>query len=546
MSTIAEQLMAINQVKTDIANAIQSKGVNPSGVPFTSYPFLINQIQGGSGQTGLSSSFYNGVWSYSDYMYILNNMTGYAYTGDEIDVSILNTVDDMLCVMLDATTGASNFFGVSITTTDPEVPGANTWRIDWSNQTFTEHQNGEVVRRFLDLNETWGTHPIIKVTPINGTRFKAVNLGVEPSSVNDTRIQFESTYLDIAFKGTVTESFTVCNPGSIVHPYLRSVFIGENMVSNFNDTFKDCKSLRRVQEFHTAHGQSFMRTFSGCISLVTIPPIDTSNCIEAVGMFEGTRSLMTVPFLNLGNLRNGGAMFYESGIISFPDSVKFGGNTLDKTELPSMFSGCRNLKRFPVCDFTNVSNLDFFFSQCVSLEYVEAINSSSCTRFPSMFSECKKLLYGPNIDTSNAEWINDMFAYCDILESAYVNCDSLKEPMTIFRDCPCLRAVTVKGISTHWRFDTTATPFEVVKGSSNLTEIDFGGLPVYLNSVKLSGRIPAWILNNAIANMPPYSVSEVPTVDFSSLKLDQGQIDLIAEATILAKGYQYIPPTLVY
>ena len=544
MTTIADQLLMINQAKTDIAAAIQSKGVNPSGVPFTSYPFLINQIQTG-GQSGLSASFYDGTWTTSDYMYILNYMTGYAFTGNEIDVSILNTVDDMLCVLMDNWTGASNFFGLSITTTDPEIPGTNTWRIDWGNETSTEHQNGETVRRFRDLSETWGPGTVIKVTPINGARFKVVDLGVAPPNNDASGIPFESTYLDIAFKGTVTESFTLSRPGFVDHPYLASAFIGQNMVTDFSGTFNGCKNLKRILSFETVTATSLTATFANCKSLVTIPPIDTSNCRVAIRMFEGTSSLMTVPQLNLQNLQDGTAMFSESGIIAFPSGIKFGGNSPGQTTLSAMFSGCRNLKSFPGCDFSNVGALDFFFSQCISLKRTESINSINCTRFQGMFSECKSIMYGPNIDTSQGNWLTEMFTYCDVLDSVYLNCSSVQNPQTIFKDCQCLKMAVLPGLTTSAEYSFSSTPVEVVAGSKNFVEITFDGQPVYLNMVKLSGRVPAWILNNIIATVPLYVEGPNSTIDFSSLRLDAGQISQINQSLILSKGYHYIPPTLV-
>lgn len=53
MSTIAEQLAALAQIKEDIRQAIIDKGVDvPSNTPFTSYASLIGDISGGGGIPG--------------------------------------------------------------------------------------------------------------------------------------------------------------------------------------------------------------------------------------------------------------------------------------------------------------------------------------------------------------------------------------------------------------------------------------------------------------------------------------------------------------
>lgn len=46
--SVADKLLQLNQVKQDIKQAIEDKGVAMSGVPFTNYPLKISEISGGS------------------------------------------------------------------------------------------------------------------------------------------------------------------------------------------------------------------------------------------------------------------------------------------------------------------------------------------------------------------------------------------------------------------------------------------------------------------------------------------------------------------
>lgn len=62
---IADKLLQVNQVKQDIKTAIEGKGVDMSGVPFTGYPTKIDSITTGAGM------------SYHDYAKMLFSMWGF-------------------------------------------------------------------------------------------------------------------------------------------------------------------------------------------------------------------------------------------------------------------------------------------------------------------------------------------------------------------------------------------------------------------------------------------------------------------------------------
>ena len=62
---IADKLLQLNAVKQDIKTAIEGKGVDMTGVPFTGYPTKIDSI---TTETGMS---------YHDYAKMLYSMWGY-------------------------------------------------------------------------------------------------------------------------------------------------------------------------------------------------------------------------------------------------------------------------------------------------------------------------------------------------------------------------------------------------------------------------------------------------------------------------------------
>lgn len=87
---IADKILQVNQVKQDIKTAIEGKGVNMTGVPFTGYPAKIDSITTGAGL------------SYHDYAKMLYSMYGYgaffteAWTESQNSLEVLFEIPLML------------------------------------------------------------------------------------------------------------------------------------------------------------------------------------------------------------------------------------------------------------------------------------------------------------------------------------------------------------------------------------------------------------------------------------------------------------------
>ena len=82
------------------------------------------------------------------------------------------------------------------------------------------------------------------------------------------------------------------------------------------------------------------------------------------------------------------------------------------------FSGAASfIKRLPLFDFSQVTNVYHFFSGFKSLTTVPLFNITHLTKLTGMFDSCEKLEEVPLLDTSNATSIAGMFSYCYSLKA---------------------------------------------------------------------------------------------------------------------------------
>lgn len=75
------------------------------------------------------------------------------------------------------------------------------------------------------------------------------------------------------------------------------------------------------------------------------------------------------------------------------------------------------IKRLPLFDFSQVTNVYHFFTGFKSLITVPLFNVTHLTKLVGMFDSCEKLEEVPLLDTSNATSIAGMFSYCYSLKA---------------------------------------------------------------------------------------------------------------------------------
>ena len=141
-------------------------------------------------------------------------------------------------------------------------------------------------------------------------------------------------------------------------------------------------------------------------------------------------------------------------------SVKFDNNTIDTTNLVSMygmFSGCNNIEEIDMGNFdtSEVFTMRNLFSNCWNLKSlnISNFNTNNVTDMTAMFFECKALetIDISNFDTSKVRKMNTMFAYCENLKTLDLsNFDTSSwdnSPSDMFKKCNKLESIkTFKNI----------------------------------------------------------------------------------------------------
>lgn len=108
-----------------------------------------------------------------------------------------------------------------------------------------------------------------------------------------------------------------------------------------------------------------------------------------------------------------GIKFGYSTFTNFPDFYDFS----NVTDMNSMFANCISLTTIPLLDTSNVTIMDSMFANCYKLQTISEIDTSNVSSMDSMFSHCENLSSIPLINTSNINSTYKMFYYCSKLQT---------------------------------------------------------------------------------------------------------------------------------
>lgn len=364
MGTIADKLNYLGQTKSEIRDAIISKGV-PVAVEttFREYAGKIREITAEGGTNDWKRP--------ADWLRIEDRVK----EGDQKFVGLYAVFEE------------GNF--ISFTATGD-------YSVDWGDGKIENFASGMTAYHTYSYDAFKGTETsegyrqaIVTITPQDEQNLISINLQRRHTQTGLNTF-YSSGWLDIRMSGQNIRNLVV-GGSTVTHRYLESFcFLGSNEIFSFNRLFYGCSQLQSVAELDTSTGVRFNGMFQNCMALKTVPLLNTSNGDDFGYMFEGCSGLETIPLLDT-----------SSGLIFF-----------------YMFNGCVSLKTVPLLNTSKGINFSYMFKSCTVLRSIPLLDTSNSTHFMEMFYSCSTLETVPLLNTSNGIDFRGMLTNCNTLSKA--------------------------------------------------------------------------------------------------------------------------------
>lgn len=112
------------------------------------------------------------------------------------------------------------------------------------------------------------------------------------------------------------------------------------------------------------------------------------------------------------------------------------GNTQSVTNMSYWFMDCISLPTIPLLDTSSVTHMVSMFSNCSSLTSIPLLDTSLVTSMITMFNGCSSLTTIPLLDTSSVREMSNMFLNCSSLTSIpLLNTSSATNMNTMLKGC---------------------------------------------------------------------------------------------------------------
>ena len=162
------------------------------------------------------------------------------------------------------------------------------------------------------------------------------------------------------------------------------------------------------------------------------------------------------------------------------------GDTFTPTSTWGMFGYCDKLETIPSVNMYNVTNANYMFSNCLSVEYITLTsNWINIETTENMFEDCgklKRIKLNTGNFASNSNWTSaqQMFDGCtsleeDPLNDSYMKTNRLQNVLGMYRNCKSLRLINLFN-SSYWRFTDLTLIANCFAGCENLNEIHLSNL----------------------------------------------------------------------
>lgn len=319
MTTIAENLQTIVDIKEDIKTAIENKGVDMSNTPFSEYSTKIDEIT-----TGGSNTFV-----------VPDGMKFQGSTITSVPENLdFSDVTDMSNMFMDCsnlenaninTNSATNmeglFSGCYNMITAPEL---KTSKVTSMRYMFKGDISNKMKLKSVPLYDT------TNVTDMYGMFYYNNQLETIPS-FNTSNV----TNMGGMF-GECTKLKTIPQ-------------IDTSKVTNMANMFSTCTLFNTMPQLDTSNVTDMQSMFYICNNLTEIPQLDTSKVTNARYMFNSCTSLTKIPQLNFGSITNTTSIFRTSDLTFLTD---LGGFTNLKVSWSSNF-----LNRVPKASVESLMNV---------------------------------------------------------------------------------------------------------------------------------------------------------------------------------------------
>ena len=421
-STIADKLVTLDGIKTDIREAIEAQGVIvPNPGDFGTYAGLIANIEGGGGE-----------------------VADYERPADWLELPEVLETDQKMVALFAVHEAQKNIVAFTV---------SGDYTVDWGDGTTVDYSAGSVASHnyvYENLGaETWSDRgyrqAILTITPQDGQDITSFELSGYPCS-SPQPIRPTYTFLDVVLSFPNCDEFSfgyglvgIMGIDSVLKMLesfeMRSSFLS---VSSYNNLFRNAFTLRRAVVKANEAVTDMGNMFRNCYSLVSVSLSGTSSVTDMRYMFTYCHSLVSVPLFDTSEVTNMSYMFgYCYSLASVPLF-----DTSEVTHMSNMFEGCHSLVSVPLFDTSEVTTMESMFRNCHSLVSVSLFDTSEVTTMESMFRDCYSLVSVSLSGTSSVTTMQSMFNGCYSLVSVSLSgTSSVTSMRSMFSDCYSLTSV---------------------------------------------------------------------------------------------------------
>jgi hypothetical protein len=411
--TIADKLTSINNSKTAIKNAIETKGVTVGSAPLADYASKILEIEGGGGPV------------FPD-----PEPTPWVRPEDWLPMPEILETEDKIAILVAVYNDTSNIVGFNCIVTN-----SSTYTVDWGDGIV------ETLTGFAQHNYNWDDvdstsltsrgyrQAMIIITPASGESFttfrSSIRFGMMPV---DGYVQpFLEMSLNCPGEPNTSLSFSNLNitAANAWACLLESIKIrGQNLFQGVDGFLAHCYSLRKVDLIsgpgNFIIGNTLTSTFLECHNLEEVPDLYTLNT-GFTSTFQGCTSLKKIGTLTVGattGFANWGSCFSGcSSLTKLPEIVN--NNPSAITSIAGTFSGCTCLTYLDLSDWNISALFSSTFLNCKSLQKIVFPEVYTITGLLRAFDGCSSLKELNNLRVSTASPVS--------FDTAFSGCESLSQ-----------------------------------------------------------------------------------------------------------------------